>query len=247
MDHNSTTPLDPRVLDAMMPYLRDEHGNPSCPHGPGLNAKYAIEKARLQVAKLLGAKDSEILFTSGGTESNNLALRSAVRSMGKKHIITTAIEHPAILRICDDLQDCENCTVSRLPVDGQGFVNPRDVARALTARTAVVSVMAANNETGSIQPIAEIGRLLRSEDVLVHTDAVQAFGRIPLKVNQLGVHTLSLSAHKMYGPKGVGALYVREGTPFRAMQLGGAQELGRRAGTENVAGIVGLGTAAELA
>jgi len=247
MDHNSTTPLDCRVLEAMTAYLREEYGNPSCTYGLGVAANHAIQKARLQVAKLIGAKDREITFTSGGTESNNLALRSAVRAMGRKQIITTVIEHPAILRTCEDLEHWENCTVSYLAVDRQGRVDPERVYRSLTTRTAIVSVMTANNEIGTIQPIAAIGRLLSTEDVLFHTDAVQAVGRVPLNVAELGVDMLSLSAHKMYGPKGVGALYVREGTPYRPVQTGGDQELGRRAGTENVAGIVGLGVAADLA
>jgi len=245
MDHNATTPLDPRVLDAMMPYLREEFANPSC--RSGVAAGYGIQKARLQVAKLIGAKDSEIIFTSGGTESDNLALRSSIRTMGRRQIVTTAVEHPAVLETCRDLERYDGVTTTVVPVDGEGRVDPDAVYRALTARTAIVSVMTANNEIGTIQPVREIGRLLRKEDVLFHTDAVQAGGRIPIRVEDLGVDLLSLSAHKMFGPKGVGALYIREGTPFRPLQTGGPQEINRRAGTQNVAGIVGFGAAAELA
>ena len=245
MDHNATTPLDPRVLEAMMPYLREEFVNPSC--RSGVAASYGIQKARLQVAKLIGAKDSEIIFTSGGTESDNLALRSSISVMGRRQIVTTAVEHPAVMETCADLERWDGATSTLVPVDREGRVSSEAVYRALTARTAIVSVIAAGNEVGTIQPIAEIGRLLKTEDVLFHTDAVQAAGRIPLRVDDLGVDLLSLSAHKMYGPKGVGALYVRQGTPFRPIQTGGSQELYRRAGTENVAGIVGFGMAAELA
>jgi cysteine desulfurase len=247
LDHNATTPLDPRVLDAMMPYLREEYGNPSCRYGPGVNAAYAVERARLQVAKLLGAKPGEIIFTSGGTESNNLALRGAVRSMGRKHIVTTSVEHPAVLNTCKDLEHYENCTLSILPVDAEGRIAPHKVIRAVTARTAVVSVMTANNEIGTIQPIVQIGSLLQKEDVLFHTDAVQAFGRIPLNVVNLHVDLLSLSGHKIFGPKGIGALYIREGVSLRPQITGGQQEFGLRGGTPNVPAIAGLGMAAELA
>jgi len=247
LDHNATSPLDPRVLEAMMPYLREEFGNPSCRYGPGVNAAYAVERARLQVTQLIGAKPQEIIFTSGGTESNNLALRSAVRTMGRKHIVTTSVEHPAVLNTCRDLERQENCTLSILPVDADGRIAPHKVIQAITARTAVVSVMTANNEIGTIQPIAEIGSLLQKEDVLFHTDAVQAFGRIPLNVENLHVDLLSLSGHKILGPKGIGALYIREGVSLRPQITGGEQEFGLRGGTPNVPGIAGLGMAAELA
>jgi cysteine desulfurase len=251
LDHNATTPLDPAVLEAMLPYLKGEYGNASSFHAPGRAARAAVEQARERVARLLGAEPREIVFTSGGTEADNQALRGVIelaRVPGGEpaHVITTAIEHPAVLNTCQALEK-QGVRVTYLPVDRYGRLDPQGVERALTGSTALVSIMLANNEVGSVQPVAEAARHARARGVPVHTDAVQAAGRLATDVNALGVDLLSISGHKIYGPKGTGALYIRRGTRVAPLIQGGHQERRRRGGTENVPGIVGLGKAAELA
>jgi len=250
MDHNATTPLREEVLEAMLPYLREEFGNASSLHSFGIRARRAIESAREKVATALGAEPREIVFTGCGTESDNQAIKGVAfanrnNRSGGDHIITSHIEHKAVLQTCQYLEK-QGFRVTYLPVDELGLVNPDDVAQAITDRTVLVSVMFANNEVGTIQPIAEIARVCREKEVYFHTDAVQAVGKLPVDVGKLGVDILSLSAHKFYGPKGVGALYVRKGVKVDSLLHGGHQERGRRAATENVAGIVGLGKAIEL-
>ncbi len=247
MDHNATTPLREQVLEAMLPYLREEFGNASSLHSFGMRARRAVESAREKVATALGAQPREIIFTGCGTESDNQAIKGvafANRSKGD-HIITSRIEHKAVLQTCQYLEK-QGFRVTYLPVDEYGVVNPDDVAQAITDRTVLVSVMFANNEVGMIQPIAEIAQVCQERGVTFHTDAVQAVGKLPVDVGKVGVDLLSLSAHKFYGPKGVGALYVRQGVKIDSLLHGGHQEWGRRAATENVAGIVGLGKAIEL-
>ncbi len=248
LDNSATTRVDARVLEAMLPFLRDNFGNASSIHTFGQDARAAVEESRRQVARLLGADTREVVFTSGGTESDNTALWSAFRSGYRpgNHIITTRIEHPAILATCKALQDA-GAEITYLPVDAGGRVDPSAVAGAITDRTILVSVMHANNETGVIQPVEEIAALARNRGILMHTDAVQSAGKIPLNAAKLGADLVSLSGHKIHAPKGVGALYVRKGTRFVAFMTGGSHERKRRAGTENVPGIVGLGAAAELA
>jgi cysteine desulfurase len=252
LDNQATTPLDPRVLEAMLPYLTTMFGNASSPHRYGQEAATAIRTARQQLCRLLGARaEQEIVFTSGATESNNLAIKGtamALRSRGN-HLITTAIEHKSVLATCAQLQQA-GYTVTYLPVDPTGRIDPSQVEQAITSRTILVSVMHANNEIGTIQPLAEIGRITRRRGIVVHTDAAQSVGTLPLDVDRLNLDLASVSAHKLYGPKGVGALYVRpplRGGVAPAPQLvGGGQEHGLRAGTANVAGVVGFGQAAAL-
>lgn len=248
-DNAATTRIAPQVLDAMLPYLKEEYGNPSTLYKLGREAKIAIEKAREQVAQVIGAKAEEIFFTGSGTEADNMALKGVLygpAGKGKKHLITTKIEHHAVLHTAMALEK-EGFQVTFLSVDKNGRVDLEELKQAITPDTALVSIMAANNEVGTIQPIEEIGKICREKGVLFHTDAVQAFGHMPLDVNKMNVDLLSLSAHKINGPKGSGALYIRRGLGLRPVIEGGGQERNRRSGTENVAGIVGLGQAAQLA
>ena len=248
LDHAATTPTHPEVIAAMMPYFSDAFGNPSSIHSFGQEAKAAVEEARDKIASLIGARTEEIVFTSGGTEADNLALKGIAYATEKrgKHIITTAIEHHAVIESCKFLVR-RGFAVTYLPVDRYGLVEPDDLKRAITDNTILISVMHANNEVGTIEPIAEIGEIARERGVYFHTDAVQTVGHIPVDVDELGVDLLAISAHKLYGPKGVGALYIRKGTKLTPFMHGGEQERRRRAGTENVAAIVGLGKAAEIA
>jgi cysteine desulfurase len=248
LDHAATTPLRPEVLAAMLPHLREGWGNPSSNYEPGRRARAALEDARACVAECLGAHASEIVFTGGGSESDNLAIQGAAMATGPgHHVITTAIEHHAVLRACQYLECRHGFRVTYLPVDGQGLLDVRAVADAISPDTVLASVMLANNEVGTIEPVATIGELLRARGVLFHSDAVQAAGALPIDVDDLNVDLLTISAHKFGGPKGVGALYVRRGTSLDALVHGGEQEHGLRAGTESVAQAVGLATALHLA
>jgi len=249
LDHNATTPLLPAALDRMLVVLREEFGNPSSVHHFGQRAKAAIDEARTDVADLIRAEPSEVLFTSGGTEADNIAIRGAAEALettGKRHLIATAIEHEAVLNTLKALAK-RGWRTTLLPVDRSGIVSPAAVGDALTGDTALVSVMHANNEIGTIQPIAELARIVHQGGALFHTDAVQSAGKIPVSVKGLGIDMLSMSAHKFYGPKGVGALWIRRGLRVLPLLTGGRQERSRRAGTENVAGIAGMGVAARAA
>ena len=247
-DYNATTPLAPEVLDAMLPYLREEYGNASSIHRFGQRARAAVETARAQLANLIHSEPSEIIFTGGGTEADNLALLGAVRAsfLPRKHVITSSIEHPAVLYTCRALEK-EGIAVTYLPVSSQGFVDPSEVRRALRPETVLITIMHANNEIGTVQPVGEIAAIAREAGILFHTDAVQTTGKIPVDVKALGVDLLALSAHKFYGPKGVGALYVRKGVTLHPVLFGGHGEHDPRPGTDNVSGIVGLGAAARMA
>ena len=254
LDHAATTPLRAEALQAMLPYLQEAFGNPSSIHAVGQRARKALEDARDVVAKMLECRPNEVVFTSGGTESDNAAIKGgamALRPTGN-HVITTAIEHHAVLHTCHQLEGM-GCDVTYIPVDRDGLVDPRDVLDAVTDETVLVSVMYANNEIGTVQPVAEIARLVKERakeqgrTILVHTDAVQAAGYLDLSVKTLGVDMLSLSGHKFHGPKGAGVLFVRRGTPFSPLLMGGGQERERRSGTENVPAIVGMAEALRLA
>ena len=247
LDNAATTAVDKRVLEAMLPYYSDIFGNPSSLHSHGQEAKKAIEEAREKVAKALGADSEEIYFTSGGSESDNWALKGVAYALKEKgnHIITTEIEHHAVLHTCRYLEK-EGFKVTYLPVDEYGLVKPEDLKKAITDKTILVSIMFANNEIGTIEPIEELVKIAHEKNIYFHTDAVQAVGNVPIDVKKLDVDLLSLSAHKIYGPKGVGALYIKKGVKIHSLIQGGTQEKNRRAGTENVPGIVGLGEAIEL-
>lgn len=246
-DNNATTPVAPEVFDEMLPYLKEFYGNPSSMHTFGGQLHRKVEEARFKVAQLIGAEPEEIIFTSCGTESDNTAIMSAVESLpGKRHIITTRVEHPAVLNFCKHLAR-KGFRVTFLPVNNNGQLNIDELLKVLDEDTALVSIMYANNETGIVFPIVEIAEILKERRILFHTDAVQAVGKIPIDTKKLPVDMLSLSGHKLHAPKGVGALYVRKGTRFYPYIIGGHQERGRRAGTENMASIIGLGKACELA
>jgi len=256
LDHNATTPVDPEVLDAMLPYFKELYGNPSSIHIFGQEAKRGMEHSREQIASLINADTSEIVFTSGGTESDNLAIKGTLSSghARGKHIITVNTEHHAILNQANYLEQ-QGYKITFLPVDKHGIISLKQLKESITEETAIISVMLANNETGTLQPITEIGEIINnicagsksSRKIFFHTDAVQAAGKIPIDVKKLNVDLLSLSAHKIYGPKGIGILYVRKGTKIHPIIHGGHHERNRRAGTENIPGIIGMGKAAELA
>ena len=246
LDYNATTPIAPEVFRAMRPFLEAEFGNPSSDYILGLRAKDAVKEARAQVAGLLSCRPQEIVFTSGATEANNTVLKGVARFKGQGQIITTAVEHPAVLAPCRYLES-QGFEITILPVDSQGVVDPDAVRRALTPKTILISVMHANNETGALQPVSEIGNLARAAGVWFHTDAAQSVGKIPVHVGRLQVDFLTIAGHKMYAPKGVGALYVRTGCQFTPLLHGAGQEGGRRPGTENVPYLVALGEACRLA
>jgi cysteine desulfurase len=247
-DHNATTPVAEEALAAMLPCFRETYGNASSIHHFGQSARTLVERARQQVAALLHCRPREILFTSGGTESDNIAILGTVRASSRsgKHVITSTIEHPAVLNTCQALEK-EGVEVSYVKVGSSGVVSPDDVRAALRPGTVLISIMHANNELGTVQPLAEVSRIAREAGAAFHTDGVQSAGKIPTDVDDLGVDFFSLSSHKIYGPKGAGAMYFRKGAEFEPIQFGGSHERGQRPGTENVAGIVGLGAAAELA
>jgi cysteine desulfurase len=248
LDHAATTPVRPEVLKAMLPFFAESFGNPSSIHSYGQESRQALEEARVRVAELIGAAREEIVFTGGGTEADNLAIKGVAFANEQRgdHIITTPIEHHAVLEACKFLEK-RGFSITFLPVDEYGLVDPRDVKKAITERTILISVMHGSNEVGTIEPIGEIGDIAREAGVYLHTDAVQTAGHIPVNVDELKVNLLSMSAHKLNGPKGVGALYVRKGTRLASLLHGGGQERKRRAGTENVPGIVGFGKAVEIA
>ncbi|MFQ5913959.1 MAG: cysteine desulfurase NifS [Nitrospinota bacterium] len=248
LDHNATTPIRPEVLEAFLPFYREKFANPSSVHAEGQETRVAVEEAREKVAALLGAKPREIVFTGCGTESDNMAIRGVLAASVEKgrHVVTTAIEHPAVLETCKSLET-EGVHVTFVPVGRSGVVDPDEVAKAIRDDTVLVSAMHGNNESGCVQPVAEIGRIAKERGKVFHTDAVQTTGKVPIDVDAMNVDLLALSGHKLNAPKGIGALYIREGTPMETLIYGGHQERNRRSGTENVAGIVALGKACELA
>ena len=248
LDYNATTPHDPEVIEAMRPFFEEEFGNPSSSHFYGSKPKHAVARARKQVASLLSCQPQEIIFTSGGTESNNFAIIGCAETMRHRgqHIITSQIEHPAVIEVCRFLE-IAGFVVTYLPVDEFGRVNSADVEAAIQSETILISIMHANNEVGTIQPIEEISALAKKHEIVVHTDAAQSVGKIPVDVNQLGVDSLSIAGHKIYAPKGIGALYIRQGFLPAKLMHGAGQEMGVRPGTENVLEIVGLGKACEIA
>jgi cysteine desulfurase len=244
LDNNATTPVLPEVFEAMRPYFGERFGNASSIHHHGQETRAAVESARESVAALLGCSASEVIFTSGGTESDNLAIAGLVRA--GDHVITSGIEHHAVLHAAKNLEQI-GCEVTVLPADGRGLIDPDDVKRGLRPATKLITVMMANNETGVLQPVEEIGKLAAEAEVLFHTDAVQAAGKVPIDVNRMQCHALSISGHKLHGPQGTGALFLKKGSQLHPLFHGGRHERSRRAGTENVPGIVGLGEAAKLA
>jgi cysteine desulfurase len=248
LDFNASTPIAPEVAEAMQPFLSQHFGNPSSQHWAGIPAKEAVEHARKQVVELLQCSPEEIVFTSGGSESNNHAIKGTFFALREKgdHIVTTQIEHPAVLNPCRFLEKL-GAEVTYVPVDRYGSVDPDDIRKAVTPRTILITVMHANNEVGTIQPIEEISKIAKERDVIFHTDAAQSVGKIATKVDELSVDLLSIAGHKVYAPKGIGALYIRKGTPIEPLMHGAGHESGRRAGTENVLLIVGLGKACEIA
>jgi len=245
LDHNASTPVHPEVLQAMLPYFGERFGNPSSVHGFGREAREGLETSREQVATFLKVSKDEIVFTSGGTESDNLGIKGIAAAKRAGHIVTSQIEHHAVLRTCETLES-QGFAVTYLPVDEYGMIRPEDLEKAIRPDTIVVSLMHANSEVGTLQPMSEIGRITRERGVPLHVDAVQTFGKVPIDVDAFGIDLLSFSGHKIYGPKGVAGLYIRKGTKMAAVQHGGDHERRRRAGTENVAGLVGLGKAAEI-
>ena len=247
LDYNATTPIDPQVAEAMLPYIQQHFGNPSSGHAFGVAAKEAVDHARGQLAEMLGCNSDEVVFTSGGTESNNYAIKGAAGAYRHRgnHIITSSVEHPAVIEVCRFLEE-KGCRVTYLPVDGFGMVDPQEVAASITPQTILVTIMHANNEVGTIQPIREIAEVAHQHGVLLHTDAAQSVGKIPVQVDDLGVDLLSIAGHKLYAPKGIGALYIRRGVKLEKLMHGADHEMGGRAGTENVVEIAGLGKAAEL-
>ncbi|NBJ14945.1 MAG: cysteine desulfurase NifS [Dehalobacter sp. 4CP] len=248
LDHSATTPVDPQVAELMMVYFTEYYGNPSSVHSFGRQVHKAIDEAREQVASLIGANPSEITFTSGGTEADNLAIQGGTRARAKKgtHLITSAIEHHAVLDTFKYLAK-NGYEITIVPVDEEGLVSVQDIEKAIRPDTILISIMHANNEVGSIQPVAEIGRIAREKGILFHVDAVQSLGKLPIDVNQMNVDLLTISSHKIYGPKGVGALYIRKGVRISPLVFGGSQERKIRSGTENAPGIIGFGKACELA
>ena len=248
LDHNATTPVHPEVVKAMLPYFGERFGNPSSVHSFGQEARHALDEARGAVAAAIGARPDEIVFTSGGTEADNIAVTGVANALAGKgrHIITSTIEHHAVLSTCRHLAGA-GFELTEVPCDGDGVVDPQSVREAVRKDTVLITIMHANNETGSIQPIREIGKIALERGIVFHTDAVQSLGKLPLDVNALGANLMSVSSHKIYGPKGVGALYVKRGTPLVPINFGGHHERKRRAGTENVSGIIGFAKAVELA
>lgn len=248
LDYNASTPIAPEVIEAIKPFLKNNYGNPSSNHWAGIPAKKAVEKARKQVADLLACSPEEIIFTSGGSESNNAVLKSVFYTQKNKgnHIVTSKIEHPAIVNPCKYLEKL-GAEITYVDVDETGKVSPAEIEKAITPKTILVSIMHANNEVGTIQPIKEISKITKAKGILLHTDAAQSVGKIPTKVDELGVDFLSIAGHKLYAPKGIGVLYVRKGTQFEPLIHGASHEMGRRAGTENVLLAIALGKACELA
>jgi len=245
LDHNASTPVHPEVLEAMLPYFSERFGNASSVHGFGREAREGLDVAREQIARFLRVSKDEIVFTSGGTESDNLGIKGIAAARRSGHIITSQIEHHAVLRTCETLET-QGFAVTYLPVDEHGMVRPEEVEKAIRPDTFVVSLMHANSEVGTLQPMSEIGRITRAHGIPLHVDAVQTFGKVPIDVDAFGIDLLSFSGHKIYGPKGVAGLYIRKGTKMTAVQHGGDHERRRRAGTENVAGLVGFGKAVEI-
>jgi cysteine desulfurase len=245
LDHNASTPVHPEVVEAMLPYFAQTFGNPSSIHGFGREARDAVEAARERIAGFLGVAPEELVFTSGGTESDNLAVKGVAQAHPGGHIVTSQVEHHAVLRTCQALERA-GWSVTYLPVDGEGLVDPDDLRRAIRPDTILITIMYANSEVGTIMPVEEIGRIAREHGIPFHVDAVQAFGKIPFSVEELGIGLLSCSSHKIYGPKGVGRLHVRKGTKMRSIQHGGEHERRRRAGTENVPAIVGFARAVAI-